>query len=173
MLEAFFALADDGGGVIYIIAFAVFAIWAMVVERAIFLFRFAGRKEAVAEKIIKKTDQMLPGRGSRAVSIRAGQVARLSVKIRRPMAFIRSLVAICPLLGLLGTVTGMMELFDSISFFGTGNSRAILSAVSHTTIPTMAGMLAGLFGAAADISLRHWAKINIDGVKRLIAAEQL
>lgn len=174
MFEAFFALADDGGRVIYFIAFVVFAIWTIVVERAVFLFKFSVRKEAVAEKIVKKTDRLFSVRGSQArlSSVRAGEAARLASEVLRPMVFIRSLVAVCPLLGLLGTVTGMMHIFDSISLFGTGNSRAILSAVSHTTIPTMAGMLAGLFGAAADIALRHWAKTNIDGVKRLIAVAQ-
>ncbi len=162
MLEGIRAFADDGGKVIYLIAFVVFIIWTMVFERAVFILRFSRTKESVAAGIIKKSGP--------TASARLREMARLSQSICHPMSFIRSLIAVCPLLGLLGTVTGMMELFDSISFFGTGNSRAILSAVSHTTIPTMAGMVAALFGAGADIVLRHYAKIHLDGVKRLVVA---
>jgi biopolymer transport protein ExbB len=59
---------------------------------------------------------------------------------------IKSLIALCPLLGLLGTVTGMIEVFDVLAIAGSGNARAMAEGVSRATIPTMAGMVAALSG---------------------------
>ena len=56
------------------------------------------------------------------------------------------MVALCPLLGLMGTVTGMIEVFDVMAFSGSGNARSMASGVSKATIPTMAGMVGALSG---------------------------
>ena len=52
----------------------------------------------------------------------------------------------CPMIGLLGTVYGMIEVFEVLSFLGTGNPRAMSSGVAMATIPTMSGMVITIFG---------------------------
>ena len=56
------------------------------------------------------------------------------------------LIKLCPLLGLLGTVTGMIHVFDVMAVTGTGNARAMASGISLATIPTMAGMVIAIAG---------------------------
>jgi biopolymer transport protein ExbB len=56
------------------------------------------------------------------------------------------MVAICQLLGLMGTVTGMIDVFDVMAISGSGNARSMASGVSKATIPTMAGMVGALSG---------------------------
>ena len=56
------------------------------------------------------------------------------------------LIAICPLLGLLGTVTGMISVFEVMAEVGTGNARLMAGGISLATIPTMAGMVCALSG---------------------------
>jgi len=53
---------------------------------------------------------------------------------------------ICPLLGLLGTVSGMVAVFDVLSITGTSNPRAMADSIGQATIPTMAGMVVAIFG---------------------------
>ena len=48
------------------------------------------------------------------------------IRLRR----IRALVALCPMLGLLGTVTGMIEVFDVMAIAGSGNARGMAAGVS-------------------------------------------
>ena len=67
-------------------------------------------------------------------------------------------MALCPLLGLLGTVTGMIEVFDVMAISGSGNARSMASGVSKATIPTMAGMVGALSGVFASTWLNRKAK---------------
>jgi biopolymer transport protein ExbB len=64
------------------------------------------------------------------------------------MALIKTCVALCPLMGLMGTVTGMIEVFEVMAISGSGNPRSMASGVSKATVPTMAGMVAALSGVA-------------------------
>ena len=60
------------------------------------------------------------------------------------------MVALCPLLGLMGTVTGMIEVFHVMAVTGGGDAKAMAGGVSRATIPTMAGMVAALSGLFAN-----------------------
>jgi biopolymer transport protein ExbB len=73
--------------------------------------------------------------------------------VERNIALIQTCVALCPLLGLLGTVTGMVEVFEVMAISGSGNPRSMASGVSKATIPTMAGMVAALSGIAMSTYL--------------------
>jgi biopolymer transport protein ExbB len=84
-----------------------------------------------------------------AHQIRRKLVSEIAVKTDFSLPFIRTLVALCPLLGLLGTVTGMVEVFDVMASTGAGNPRLMAAGVSKATIPTMAGMASAVTGLVA------------------------
>ena len=81
-----------------------------------------------------------------ARAIRAQLVSEISVEARRYLVLIRSLMAVLPLLGLLGTVSGMILVFESMAVSGTGSARLMAGGVSAATIPTMSGLVAALSG---------------------------
>jgi len=56
------------------------------------------------------------------------------------------LAGIAPLLGLLGTVTGMISTFDVISMYGTGNARALAGGISEALITTETGLIIAVPG---------------------------
>ena len=62
------------------------------------------------------------------------------------------------MLGLLGTVTGMIQVFDVLAITGGGDAREMASGVSKATIPTMAGMVAALSGVFASSWLTRTAE---------------
>ena len=66
--------------------------------------------------------------------------------VKKDFYIIQTLIALCPILGLLGTVTGMIEVFDVVSFFGTGNARALASGITKATLPTMIVMSISIVG---------------------------
>jgi biopolymer transport protein ExbB/TolQ len=54
---------------------------------------------------------------------------------------IKGLAAIAPMLGLLGTVTGMVDTFNTISRFGFGNPSLLADGISEALLTTQAGLL--------------------------------
>ena len=77
--------------------------------------------------------------------MRDGIISEGACKIAGSLSMIETCVALCPLFGLLGTVTGMIEVFNAMAVQG-GNARSMAAGVSMATIPTMSGMIAALSG---------------------------
>ncbi len=67
-------------------------------------------------------------------------------ELKRFLAMIAVLAGLAPLLGLLGTVIGMIQTFDVISVFGTGNAKAMAGGISVAMITTEAGLLVAIPG---------------------------
>ena len=65
---------------------------------------------------------------------------------RRHVLAIQTLTNILPMLGLLGTVSGMIAVFDVITEFGSGNTRGMAAGISRALVTTMAGLLTALSG---------------------------
>ena len=74
------------------------------------------------------------------------QAMRQLPRIRRSLPTITILAATAPLMGLLGTVTGMVATFDVIALFGTGNAKALSGGISQALITTQSGLLVGIPG---------------------------
>jgi biopolymer transport protein ExbB len=66
-----------------------------------------------------------------------------------------SLVQILPMVGLLGTIEAMIELFHIIAHHGTGNVRGMAGGISQALITTMAGLVTSLSGYYFSSDLQH------------------
>jgi biopolymer transport protein ExbB len=64
--------------------------------------------------------------------------------IDRGINIIKIFAAIAPLLGLLGTVLGMIETFQQITLFGTGDPRIMAGSISMALVTTAQGIIAAL-----------------------------
>lgn len=133
----------QGGDVLTVIAIAIFLMWLLIFERLIY-FRTTLKD---MQKEIHDAWEARPERKSwYAEKIREAMISRFAMAARTGIPVIQTLVAMCPLLGLMGTVTGMITVFDVMALSGTGNARSMASGVSLATIPTMAGMIGALSG---------------------------
>lgn len=132
-----------GGNVLVLIAITIFAMWIFIVERLVY-FR-TGLKQ-LGDELTASWENRAERRSWEADQIRTALISRFSMAANTGVPIIQTLVALCPLLGLLGTVTGMIEVFDVMALSGTGNARSMASGVSKATIPTMAGMVGALSG---------------------------
>ena len=61
-------------------------------------------------------------------------------ELEKGLPLVKLLAAVAPLLGLLGTVTGMIATFQSISLFGTGDPKLMASGISQALVTTMLGL---------------------------------
>lgn len=64
--------------------------------------------------------------------------------LRRGLSIIKVLAAIAPLMGLLGTVTGMIGTFQAITLFGTGDPKLMAGGISQALITTVLGLIVAI-----------------------------
>ena len=132
------------GGDILIVIFAVTALlWTLILERVLYM-RLAHPR--LVKQVVVAWQKRPERQSWFAHQIRRKLISEISEELTFSLSMIKTLVALCPLLGLLGTVTGMIEVFDVMAVAGNGNPRAMASGVSMATIPTLAGMVAALSG---------------------------
>lgn len=71
-------------------------------------------------------------------------ILRETPRIERGINTIKILAAVAPLLGLLGTVIGMIETFQQITLFGTGDPKLMAGSISMALVTTAMGIIAAL-----------------------------
>ncbi|MGO1329215.1 MAG: MotA/TolQ/ExbB proton channel family protein [Idiomarina loihiensis] len=132
-----------GGDVLYIVMGVLFLMWVLMIERYWYL---TGAFPKLRNEIIAKWDARKDTTSWYAHRIREAWISEANDKLNARILLIKTCVALCPLVGLLGTVTGMIAVFEIMAVQGTGNPRLMASGISMATIPTMAGMVAALSG---------------------------
>ena len=134
---------EAGGPVLWGILMVTIIMWTLIIERFWFFQYLLPQKrlEIIDEwgSINNKGDWF-------SMRMRDQMISEVSTETKRFLLTIETMMQILPLLGLLGTVVGMIKVFDVMTFFGTGNARLMASGVSQATIPTMAGLVAAISG---------------------------
>lgn len=157
----------EGGPIVWPIMAILFFGVLIVIERGIFLFRYGINADQFMQCI---SDTMSEGKweecknicimhGKKAVpkiilaGLQAREMDRLDMenalqesilreipRLERFLSTLGVLAAIAPLLGLLGTVAGMIETFHIITYFGTGDPRMMSGGISQALVTTMLGL---------------------------------
>lgn len=148
--HALLDLMGAGGMVMWMLAALCVLFWTLVLERFWYMQRqfpawMRERTQAWQMICCDVSSREWPR------AVREAWIAQAGEQLMTPLGVIKALVALFPLLGLLGTVTGMVAVFDVLATSGSGNPRAMASGVWQATLPTLAGMvlaIGGLFSLA-------------------------
>lgn len=169
-MDAIEQYIKDGGVFIYPILLGTLWALTMVVERTIFFMMTASRLTKQQLIFFRKLDsegvdaafQTLNGSQTiLAKVLRVGlenhkkPIERIEEKIEvlllgelpvynKFLPQISTLAGMMPMLGLLGTVTGMISTFEEINLHGTGDAQAMAGGISEALITTQAGMVAAI-----------------------------
>lgn len=156
-----------GGVIMAPLALISLAMWWLIVNRALFFRRLHRNNMTAGDAWSHISQNLMPdtGRHQGIVAVlvirflkRRGTDHRLDrfildealLSINRSLndhlAVIGVLAGIAPLLGLLGTVTGMISTFDILSIFGTGNAKGMAGGISEALITTQTGLLVAIPG---------------------------
>ena len=156
------SFVELGGPVLLMVILAGFFMWLLIIERVFYLMFGLPKDTALfREKWMQRTEHY----SWQAKQIRHGMIAELNLRVSRSLHLIKTLIALAPMLGLLGTVTGMLEVFDVMALAGSSNARAMAAGISKATIPTMAGMVTALSGIYINALLTGWAKRSVNKVR--------
>ena len=132
-----------GGIVLWFILLVSICLWCLIAERLLF-FKLSYPK--LRQNWLQQWQQRDDKRSQHARYIRTSLISEAQITMNKTVPIIKVLVNLCPLMGLLGTVTGMIHVFDVMAVTGSGNARAMADGVSQATIPTMAGMVIAIAG---------------------------
>ncbi|MBT8078206.1 MAG: MotA/TolQ/ExbB proton channel family protein [Gammaproteobacteria bacterium] len=142
---------QQGGGIGYLILILGAIGLLLVIQRGVALL-LARRNFEAQEKAQEPNSKSPLGRLSAIAADAAAhtsgttglrmdeQLAEESSMLNRGLPTVAVLAAVSPLLGLLGTVTGMIETFQSITLFGTGDPKLMSGGISQALITTQLGL---------------------------------
>ncbi|MBT3993719.1 MAG: MotA/TolQ/ExbB proton channel family protein [Gammaproteobacteria bacterium] len=171
MNETFIAVRDFlemGGQVLNVIAVVIFLMWMLILERiAYFQSELKTLKTAIQAKWNARSDK----KSWASEALREKLISEFNMSANQYLPIIKTLVALCPLLGLMGTVTGMIEVFDVMAVSGSGNARSMASGVSKATIPTMAGMVGALSGVFLATLLTQKVTTEVDNLEEQLSQD--
>jgi biopolymer transport protein ExbB len=142
---------QQGGGIGYLILVIGAAGLLIVIHRAFSLLSARRGFEAQANSSESDTANPLGRLQTIASEMTASnidtialrldeQLGEESARLNRGLATVAVLAAVSPLLGLLGTVTGMIETFQSITLFGTGDPKLMSGGISQALVTTQMGL---------------------------------
>lgn len=134
-------MIDLGGDILLLIIGVAAVLWGLILERLMFFLQIYPRFASRASDLWHARDER---RSWYAQRLRNYLLHKASQSLERNLALSRTLIKLCPLLGLLGTVLGMLEIFDAVAITGGTNPRATAGGVSKAIITTMAGMVVAI-----------------------------
>ena len=138
-----FDFFDRGGPVILILFIVAIIMITLLVERLIF---FINDLKSLSYDRVSEVEKYTSENKWIKNKIKIKNISIVNSESSKNLLMIQGLIALCPLLGLLGTVTGMIEVFDIMAITGTGNARAMASGIARATLPTMTGLFISIVG---------------------------
>ena len=122
-----------GGEVLYIIlGLSIWLSW-LIMDRYFFFFRVQPEMSDQAISVWEQTDD----KTSWLATVTSQRlISEVEVDMINNLRLIPVIIALLPLVGLLGTVTGMIQVFEVMAFLGSGNPRAMALSLIHISEPT-------------------------------------
>ena len=143
LIQGVIHLVGDGGPFVGWIFAAGVLMWAITFERWWYFARvLPGEAAAMQAQWAARTDH----NSWCARQIRQAMISRVNQAMAGGQMIMQVLVPLSPLLGLIGTVTGMLEVFDSMALRGNADARSMASGVSQAMICTMTGLAISISG---------------------------
>lgn len=140
LLQRIDSFLDRGGPVMWLLATASLLLWTLVSEQLWVQWRRYRALTRRYAELALPTDQRRRQLLTRMLLSQAGR------QLRRRLPLIKTLVAVCPMLGLLGTVLGMTAVFEVLAIQGLGQPQALSAGISQATLTTLAGLVIALPG---------------------------
>jgi biopolymer transport protein ExbB len=133
----------EGGLFVFFIFATGVVLWTIVLERYWF---FARILPGLTRDTMERWKSRREHRSWCSRQIRTAMISRLNAQMTSNLLLLKVLVPLSPLLGLIGTVSGMLEVFDSMALRGSADARTMASGVSHAMICTLTGLAVSITG---------------------------
>ena len=147
IFDKVFLFAETGGVVLIPLIILAFLMALLITENFLCVFLKSNQLDIPDTKNILIPHTIKPSYNRKRMEINKYLATKAKENYyKKNINLIKQLIVIAPLLGLLGTVTGMIEVFEVIKIHGSENTVLIGRGFSHATIPTMFGLTVAIFG---------------------------
>jgi biopolymer transport protein ExbB len=164
LVDAAWTLLARGGPVMPWIFGLSVGMWMLIIDRYVYLrWRHPELLRAVTDAWANRADY----RSRVARRLRAQHMLDIGFAARRHLPLIRTLIQVLPLLGLLGTVIGLIHTFEAIQLFGGANRRGVAAGVSEALVATLSGLVTALSGLFFSGHLERCARAARADAERL------
>jgi biopolymer transport protein ExbB len=151
IIESLRAFLDAGGPVLWVIGAVAALMGFVIIERYWYVYLVFPDTRAAYLRAWQERQGMGEWQAHR---VRQAMISEARLGLQRLLPLLKTLVALCPLLGLLGTVTGMIRTFKAITVAGIGNPAAMAGGIAEALITTAAGLLVAIPALVAYRYLR-------------------
>ncbi|MDQ7050202.1 MAG: MotA/TolQ/ExbB proton channel family protein [Enterobacterales bacterium] len=166
---------EQGGTVGYVILALGFIAFLIAIERYISLFI----TEQKVTRQLKASQLELNNPLGRVLKVKEkySQVATDTLELKlseailkeipaltKRITFVKIISVVAPLLGLLGTVTGMITTFQAITLFGTGDPKLMAGGISTALVTTVLGLVV----AIPTVMLFTWLNTRSKGIIHIL-----
>jgi biopolymer transport protein ExbB len=136
-------LVIAGGPFVIWILVAGILMWTLIFER---LWFYRKHLPTMTSGLLSEWHRRPEHQSWMSHQIRSTMISRLNGAMSENMPVLKVLIPMCPLLGLVGTVHGMLEVFDSMAILGSADARTMASGVSKAMNCTMTGLAVSVTG---------------------------
>ncbi len=137
------SLSEQGGSFVILIFASGVLMWGLFLERMTYFRRVLPVELKAALAVWHARPDP---RSWVSYHVRRQLISEVNVAMNRGMPLLAVLVPMSPLLGLVGTVSGMLEVFDSMAIHGSADARAMASGVSQAMVCTLTGLAVSISG---------------------------
>jgi biopolymer transport protein ExbB len=151
-----------GGPILLVLILVIALMWVLIFERLTYLWteHRCRAHDELAEFAARPDPESW-----HSARIYEALMSRLRMRLEHKVPLIKALAKVCPLLGLLGTVTGMIWIFTVMGLVGNTAPRAIAGGVSTAIITTMAGMVGALSGLFPATYLARTMQMSMQSIR--------
>jgi biopolymer transport protein ExbB len=136
-------MIEAGGTVVIYIFLCGLVLWTLTIERYWYFSRvLPGQAEGYLATWRARTDHQ----SWCARAIRQMMISKLNAGMSSNLTLMKVLVPLSPLLGLIGTVSGMLKVFESMALLGSADARTMANGVSEAMICTLTGLAVSITG---------------------------
>ncbi len=136
-------LFEQGGPVIILLFGLAAMCFFMLIEKCFYLFfRLPKQLKPLIERWNDREDKI----SWRAQAIRDLEIYNLTTQISKYLTAIKTCMSLFPMLGLLGTVFGMIGLFETLASNAKLGSNSMMQGITQATLPTLTGVCLTLLG---------------------------
>lgn len=175
MIDLFFAqydtlgeFLDSGGWVTRWILGACAILLTVSLERCWYLWRvYPGQRRQLVQEWHGRPDR----RCWEAHQVRSMLISKLRIGLESGLGVIRVMVPMAPLMGLMGTVMGMLQVFDAVTFSGGNDTRAMAAGISHAMVATMSGLVVSVIALFFSSLIGSRVRAELERLNDLIAIQ--